>query len=61
MLFALLDAVVPLLTGLFALMLIGSFSSTWVFALTFIVGALIGAAPVLWAYVRFVPLVRRGA
>jgi len=59
--FALLDALVPLLTGLLALMLVGSFSSTWAFALTFVVGALIGVAPVLWAYVRFVPLVRRGA
>ena len=60
-LYLVLEAVVPLLAGFCALVLVGSFGSLWALLLVFLLGALLGAAPLLWAYVRFVPLVRRGA
>jgi len=60
-LFAVAEAIIPLLTGLAALMAVGTFTSAWSFVPTFLLGALLGAVPLLWAWVRFVPLVRRGA
>ena len=59
--FFLLDSVVPLLAGLLALKALSPFSSQWLFVATFFLGAVLGLLPLLWVYVRFVPLVRRGA
>jgi hypothetical protein len=56
-----LGSVIPLFTSLYALVFVGTFTSTLLFMLAFLTGALVGVVPLLWAYVRFVPLVRRGA
>ena len=56
-----LDSIVPLLAGLLALKAFSPFSSLWLFAATFFLGAVLALLPLLWVYVRFVPLVRRGA
>jgi len=59
--FFLLDSIVPLLAGLLALKALSPFTSQWLFVATFFFGAVLGLLPLLWVYVRFVPLVRRGA
>ena len=55
------ESVIPLLTGFYALVLVGTFTSTLLYLLVFLVGAAVGAAPLLWVHIRFVPLIRRGA
>jgi hypothetical protein len=60
-LLSLLASVAPIVSGAFALTIVGNFSSVYALVGAFIVGAVIGALPFLWASYRFVPLVVRGA
>ena len=48
-------------TGVLALKLAGPFSSLYAPIVVFALGSAVGTVPFLWAYVRFVPLVVRGA
>jgi len=56
-----LQSCVMVVTGVLALMLASPFSSLYTPIVIFALGSAVGTAPFLWAYVRFVPLVVRGA